>query len=316
MTTEAGRLPPNSPSLPPQRPLRRLAGWLRKNLFSTWYNSLLTVAVAWIAWMAASGFVRWALLDASFAEGPEACRGVAGACWGFIREMWPLLLVGEYPAAQRWRPAAAALIVVVLGAATLNRRARSWRGFWWLWPAGCLAALLLIRGSARIGLSMPDTTRWGGLMLTLILTVVGVAAAFPFGIVLALGRRSRMPVIRALSVAYIELIRGVPLITILFMASFMLPLFFPEGLNFDKVLRAQAGIILFSAAYLAEVVRGGLQGVGRGQFESAGALGLNTWQTLGLIVLPQALRIVIPPLTSTFIALLKDTSLVAIVGLY
>jgi general L-amino acid transport system permease protein len=316
MTSEAGRLPPNPlPHLPPRLSLGAV-GWMRKNLFSTWFNSLLTVAAAWIVWAVASDFVSWALLDASFAEGPQACKGSAGACWGFIREMWPLFMVGVYPQPERWRPAVALLIVLVLGAVTLNRRARSHKGFWWLWPVGFAAAFLLIRGSAWIGLSMPETTRWGGLMLTLILTVAGIAVAFPFSIVLALGRRSRMPIIRAICVAYIELIRGVPLITILFMASFMLPLFFPEGLNFDKVLRAQVGIILFSSAYLAEVVRGGLQGVGRGQVEAAGAMGLSYWQTMGLIVMPQALRIVIPPLTGTFIALLKDTSLVAIVGLF
>jgi len=322
MMTEAGRLPPDSPPSKPQppNPLLRLRlgafGWMRKNLFSSWLNTLLTVAAAWIVWEAASGMARWALLDASFAEGPEACKGIAGACWGFIREMWPLFLVGVYPATERWRPAVALLIVAALGAVTLNRRVRARRGFWWLWLVGCAAAFLLIRGSPWLGLSMPESTRWGGLMLTLILTVAGIAVAFPFSIVLALGRRSRMPIIRALCVAYIELIRGVPLITILFMASFMLPLFFPAGLNFDKVLRAQVGIILFSAAYLAEVVRGGLQGVGRGQLEAAGALGLSYWHTMGFIVMPQALRIVIPPLTGTFIALLKDTSLVAIVGLF
>jgi len=318
MTTEAGRLPhtPNSPSPLPPRLSLGVAGWMRKNLFSTWFNSLLTVAAAWIVWVAASDFLRWALLEASFGEGPEACKGSAGACWSFIREMWPLFMVGVYPAAERWRPAVALAVVLALGAATLSRRARAHRGFRWLWLAGFAAAFLLIRGSPWIGLSVPETTRWGGLMLTLVLTVTGIAAAFPFGVMLALGRRSRLPVIRAICVAYIELIRGVPLITILFMASFMLPLFFPAGLNFDKVLRAQVGIILFSAAYLAEVVRGGLQGVGRGQLESAGALGLSAWQTTRLIVLPQALRIVIPPLTGTMIALLKDTSLVAIVGLF
>ena len=308
-------LPNPLPQEPPRLNLGVL-GWLRKNLFSTWYNSLLTAAAAWIVWVVAREFVQWALLDASFAEGPEACKGIAGACWGFIREMYPLFLVGVYPASERWRPALALLVILALSALTLSGRARSVRGFWILWPLGLLAASVLIRGSDWAGLSMPETTRWGGVMLTLILALVGIAVAFPFSIVLALGRRSRMPVIRALCVAYIELIRGVPLITILFMASFMLPLFFPPGLNFDKVLRAQVGIILFSAAYLAEVVRGGLQGVGKGQQEAADAIGLSYWQTMGLIVMPQALRIVIPPLTGTFIALLKDTSLVAIVGLF
>lgn len=316
MTTEAGHSAMQP--LPMQPPVLSIGvvGWLRKNLFGNWYNSLLTLAAAWVVWAAASAFVKWAIVDGSFAAGPESCKGISGACWGFIREMWPLFMVGTYPASERWRPAVALLVILALGAATVSRRTRSIPGFWWLWPVGLLAAFMLVRGSDWIGLSMPETTRWGGLMLTLILTLVGIAVAFPFSIVLALGRRSRMPVIRAICVAYIELIRGVPLITILFMASFMLPLFFPSGLNFDKVLRAQVGIILFSAAYLAEVVRGGLQGVNKGQLEAAGALGLSYWHTMGLIVMPQALRIVIPPLTGTFIALLKDTSLVAIVGLF
>jgi general L-amino acid transport system permease protein len=308
-------LPNPLPQEPPRLNLGVL-GWLRKNLFSTWYNSLLTVGALWLIWEAASAFVPWALLNASFAADPESCKGIAGACWSFIREMWPLFMVGTYPASERWRPAVALLIVVLLGAAMLNRRARGLRGFWAVALLGLLAAFLLVRGAGWLGLPIPESTRWGGLMLTLLLTIVGIAVSFPFGIVLALGRRSRMPVIRAVCVAYIELIRGVPLITLLFMASFMLPLFFPPGFNFDKVLRAQVGIILFSAAYLAEVVRGGLQGVPRGQQEAAHALALSYWQTMGLIVMPQALRIVIPPLAGTFIALLKDTSLVAIVGLF
>lgn len=316
MRTEAGAPLPNPLPLQPPHFSLGAAGWMRKNLFSTWYNVVLTVVALALVAAVLKGLVEWAILDATLAEGPEACKGLAGACWSFIREMWPLFMVGTYPASERWRPAVALAIVLLLGAATVNRRTRSVKGFWALWPVGLIVGFVLIHGIELLGLSSPETTRWGGLMLTLILSVVGIAVAFPFGIVLALGRRSRMPIIRAICVAYIELIRGVPLITILFMASFMLPLFFPSGLNFDKVLRAQVGIILFSAAYLAEVVRGGLQGVTKGQQEAAGALGLSYWQTMGLIVMPQALKIVIPPLTSSFIALMKDTSLVAIVGLF
>jgi general L-amino acid transport system permease protein len=315
MSTQAQH-PVNPVPMGPPRLGLGVVGWMRKNLFSTWYNVLLTVGALWIIWEFLAALVPWAILDASFGSGPESCKGITGACWSFIGEMWPLFMVGTYPAAERWRPAVALVLVVLFGAAMLNKRVRSIKGFWAVALLGLLVSFMLIRGSEWIGLSMPETTRWGGLMLTLLLTIVGIGVAFPFSIVLALGRRSRMPVIRAICVAYIELIRGVPLITILFMASFMLPLFFPSGFNFDKVLRAQVGIILFSAAYLAEVVRGGLQGVAKGQQEAAGALGLSYFQTMTFIVMPQALRIVIPPLTGTFIALLKDTSLVAIVGLF
>jgi general L-amino acid transport system permease protein len=313
--TEAHKTADLPPMLPPRLSLGAI-GWARKNLFSTWYNALITIVGAWLIWEVLAAVVPWAFLDAAIAPGPESCKGITGACWSFIREMWPLFMVGTYPASERWRPLIAAIIVAVLGAGLLNRRVRSIQGYWAVTLLGLIVSFMLIRGSSWIGLSMPETTRWGGLMLTLLLSIVGIGVAFPFSIVLALGRRSRMPVIRAICVAYIELIRGVPLITLLFMASFMLPLFFPSGFSFDKVLRAQVGIILFSAAYLAEVVRGGLQGVAKGQQEAAGALGLSYWQTMGLIVMPQALRIVIPPLTGTFIALLKDTSLVAIVGLF
>jgi general L-amino acid transport system permease protein len=314
--TEAGRPIPDPLPIAPPRLAAGAIGWMRKNLFNSPFNALLTVGAVWVIWEAVSAFVPWALWNASFAEAPESCKGITGACWSFIREMWPLFMVGTYPASERWRPAVSLLIVVLLGAAMLNRRARGIRGFWAIAVLGLWVAFILVRGAAWLGLTMPESTRWGGLMLTLLLSIVGIGLSFPFSIVLALGRKSRMPVIRAICVAYIELIRGVPLITLLFMASFMLPLFFPSGFTLDKVLRAQVGIILFSAAYLAEVVRGGLQGVSRGQQEAANALGLSYWQTMGLIVMPQALRIVIPPLTGTFIALLKDTSLVAIVGLF
>src|SRR5579863_9162613 len=309
MTTEAEHPVTPVPLGPPGLNWNLIA-WARKNLFNSWFNSLLTLAAAWVIWELLSTIIPWAFLDASFAEGPASCKGITGACWSMIREMWPLFMVGTYPAVDRWRPAVALVIVVALGAALISKRARSIRGFWAIALGALIIAFMLIRGASWLGLSMPETTRWGGLMLTLLLSIVGICVAFPFGIVLALGRRSRMPVIRAICVAYIELIRGVPLITILFMASFMLPLFFPSGLNFDKVLRAQIGIILFSAAYLAEVVRGGLQGVAKGQQEAAGALGLSYWQTMIFIVMPQALRIVIPPLTGTFIGLLKDTTLI------
>jgi general L-amino acid transport system permease protein len=294
----------------------RALGWLRANLFSTWYNTLLTGGALWLLGWAGAGLYRWAWAGASFGPGPKSCQGIEGACWAMIRDMWPLFMVGAYPAAERWRAALALLLLAALVGMSLAQRVRAWRGFFPLWAAGLAATVLLLRGAPGLGLPLVESARWGGLLLTVLLTIAGLAVAFPFSIVLALGRRSRMPVIRALCIAYIELIRGVPLITILFMASVMLPLFFPTGFDVDRVVRAQVGIILFSAAYLAETVRGGLQGVARGQEEAAQALGLGYWRTMGLIVLPQALRMVIPALVGTFIALLKDTSLVAIIGLF
>ncbi|MBI4082455.1 MAG: amino acid ABC transporter permease [Candidatus Lambdaproteobacteria bacterium] len=299
---------------PPRREIG-VWGWARRNLFRTWYDTLLTLCFGWLFYRIVAGLIGWGIVQAGFGTTPKACAGSQGACWAFIGDLWPLFFVGAYPHDARWRPALALLLVVALGLLTLWRRTRT-RWLLACWLLAPLPILALIGGSATLGLAAVDSGLWGGLMLTLLLAVVGIVFGFPLGVVLALGRRSRLPVIRALSVGYIELIRGVPLITVLFMASIMLPLFFPSGFNPDKVLRAMIGITLFYAAYMAEVVRGGLQGLARGQEEAAAALGLTYWQTTAFIVLPQALRIVIPPMVGTFIALLKDTSLVAIVGLF
>ena len=299
----------------PIRSVKASLGWLRDNLFNTWYNSLLTLGSVWLLYKIFITVVPWALTRAVFGTTPESCEGAQGACWSFVHHFFGLFLVGTYPYDQRWRILGVAMIVVALSVATLYR---PWRWKRWLllaWVASLFPVFLMIRGSTTLGLEVVDSTQWGGLMLTILLSVFGIGLAFPFSILLAMGRRSKLPVIKALCVGYIELIRGVPLITILFMASVMLPLFFPSGFTLDKVLRAQIGIMLFSSAYLAEVVRGGLQAIPRGQEEAAAAMGLNYWQIMGLIVMPQALRIVIPPLVSTFIGLLKDTSLVAIISL-
>jgi general L-amino acid transport system permease protein len=316
MTTHATTPLPQPASFGPADAVQRAFAWLRTNLFSTWYNTLFTVGSLWLIWEVVSRLYHWGFATASFGPGPQSCQGIDGACWAMIRDMWPLFLLGAFPADERWRPALVLALLAALVAVSLWPRARASRGFVPVWIAGLAICYLLMRGGAWLGIEEVDTTRWGGLVLTVLLTIVGLAVAFPFSIVLALGRRSRMPVIKSICVAYIELIRGVPLITILFMASVMLPLFFPSGFNLDRVVRAQVGILMFSAAYLAEVVRGGLQGVSRGQEEAAQALGLGYWQTMILVILPQALRLVIPALVGTFIALLKDTSLVAIIGLF
>jgi len=289
-------------------------GWLRANLFSSVPNTILTVLA--IAFLAATipPVVRWGLVDAVWsAPNSRACQG-AGACWAFIHEKIRFILFGTYPYEEQWRPFCAVLIFLALILASCDRRLWG-RRLILIWLGG-LAAVGILMWGGIFGLSYVGNELWSGLPLTLIFAVVGIAFAFPLAILLALGRRSRLPAVRMICVAYIELIRGVPLITVLFMASVMLPLFLPSGMTIDKLLRAQVALILFAAAYLAEVVRGGLQAIPKGQIEASDALGLSYWQRTRLIVLPQALALVIPPMVNTFIGTFKDTTLVIIIGLF
>jgi general L-amino acid transport system permease protein len=281
--------------------------------FFTW-NALVTIVLAALLLKALVAFVDWALVDAVWRPDSKACRAASGACWGLIVDKHRFILFGTYPFEEHWRPAVATLLLVALWVLSALR-------FMWkprliaIW-AGGLALIGVLMWGGIFGLPAVENERWGGLILTLVLFTFGVAFAFPFSIVLALGRRSSMPAIRALAVGYIELVRGVPLISLLFMASVMLPLFLPDGVGVDKLLRAQIALILFAAAYLAEVVRGGLQAIPREQYEAADALGLTYWQRTRAVVLPQALRIAIPPLVSTFIGFFKNTSLVVVIGLF
>lgn len=291
-------------------------GWVWENLFSSPLNAALTLLSAYLLYLAVPPVLQWAFIDADWVgEGSEACSG-GGACWVFVRVRLYQFLYGFYPQEQVWRVNLGfgilfALLLPLLVAAVPGKR----------WIAAFLLLLypvigfLLFYGGAP-GLPVVETAKWGGLMLTLILSGVGIAGALPGGVLLALGRRSQMPVVKAVCVAFIELWRGVPLITVLFMASVMLPLFLPEGVSFDKLLRALIGIILFQSAYVAEVVRGGLQAIPRGQYEAAEALGMSYWKSMGLIILPQALKLVIPGIVNTLIALFKDTTLVLIIGLF
>jgi general L-amino acid transport system permease protein len=289
-------------------------GWLRANLFSNVFNTILTILAAAFLAVAIPPIIRWALFDAIWtAPNSRACRG-AGACWAFIHEKLRFILFGTFPYEEQWRPLLAVVIFIALIVASCDRRLWG-RSLPLLWLLGLVAVGVLMWGGI-FGLSFVGNQLWSGLPLTLILAVVGMAFAFPLAILLALGRRSQLPAVRTICVAYIELIRGVPLITVLFMASVMLPLFLPAGMTIDKLLRAQVAIILFAAAYLAEVVRGGLQAIPKGQIEAADALGLTYWQRTLLIVLPQALALVIPPLVNTFIGTFKDTTLVIIIGLF
>jgi general L-amino acid transport system permease protein len=288
--------------------------WLRQNFFGSWVSTLFTLLLLYLLWKGVPPIIDWAFLDAVWRPDAKASRAAEGACWGFIAEKHRFILFGTYPYEQHWRPGLASVILIGLWVFSAIRL--FWK--WWLllvWLFGLFIIGGLMWGGA-FGLPYVENERWGGLILTLLLSTFGVALAFPLSIVLALGRRSDMPVIRALCVGYIELIRGVPLISVLFMASVMLPLFLPSGVTIDKMVRAQLAIVMFAAAYLAEVIRGGLQAIPKGQYDAAHALALPYWRRTWLIILPQALRISVPPLVNTFIALFKDTSLVLIIGLF
>jgi general L-amino acid transport system permease protein len=215
----------------------------------------------------------WAISDAVFSPDPTACRAAKGACWGFIVEKFRLMIFGTYPYAEQWRPTLTIAMLLTLIGMTMNLNLWG-RALWLGWLIGVPAMWVLMRGGV-LGMLYVGTERWGGLPLTLILSVNGIVLSFPLAILLALGRRSDLPAIKAICVAFIELVRGVPLITVLFMATLMIPLFLPQGFTIDQLLRAQIAFILFAAAYEAEVVRAGLQAMPRGQFEAADALGLS-----------------------------------------
>lgn len=292
----------------------------RQRLFSSPLNTTVTIAVVAIMLWFLPGLLRWAVFDATF-QGTtrEACTasGRDGACWVFVKMRFGQFMYGLYPIEERWRPDVVFAFFVLIVAALflpLRRKTKYGLALFGIF-VGPVFGYVLLYGNV-LGLTEVDTRLWGGLMLTLIISGFGIIGSLPLGILLALGRRSRLPLLRAVSVAFIELWRGVPLITVLFMASVMLPLFLPAGLNIDKLLRALIGTTLFASAYMAEVIRGGLQGVSAGQSEAAKALGLNYFQTMRLIVLPQALRLVIPGIVNTFIGLVKDTSLVLIIGMF
>ena len=304
------------PSLPPPRMSVGVLGWLRANLFSSWFNTLLTLLAIYLVWLLVPPLLKWAVLQADWHGTTRADCTSDGACWVFVKERFSQFMYGFYPEELRWRVDLTVWLAVI-GAAPLfvplmPRKAVYGLGFLVVYP---LLAYWLLHGDF-LGLVNVPTSRWGGLMLTLVIAAVGIAGALPLGILLALGRRSKMPAIRVISVTFIEFWRGVPLITVLFMSSVMLPLFLPEGLSFDKLLRALIGVILFQSAYIAEVVRGGLQAIPKGQYEAAAAMGLGYWRMMGLVILPQALKLVIPGIVNTFIALFKDTSLVIIIGLF
>jgi general L-amino acid transport system permease protein len=289
-------------------------GWVRSNLFDGFFNSFLTVVILFLLWKIVPPLFQWAFIDSAWNTSGGECRAAGGACWSIITKNARFILFGFYPYELQWRPLVAMILLFALLFFSRNRN--HWKKpLAYAWLAGLFVMGLLLRGGL-FGLSPVESTMWSGLPLTLLLSVFGLTAAYPLGVVLALGRQSKMPAIKSLCIVYIETIRGVPLISLLFMSSVMFPLFLPQGITINNILRAQVAIILFTAAYIAEVVRGGLQAIGRGQYEAAESLGLNYYQQMRLIILPQALKIVIPPSVGILISAFKDTSLVVIIGLF
>jgi len=291
-----------------------VVGWMKANLFNGWFNSILTLAVGYLLWRTLPPLIDWSLINSSWLPSGDQCKAGGGACWSVVSANIRFIIFGFYPHALQWRPLLAMIILV--GLLYYSQDRTHWKkSLFYAWMVGLFTMGVLLRGGL-FGLEGVESNLWGGLPLTLLLAVFGLTAAYPVGVMLALGRQSDMPVIKSFCVVYIELIRGVPLISLLFMSSVVFPLFLPEGVVINKILRAQVAIILFTAAYIAEVVRGGLQGMAKGQYEAAASLGLNYFQTMRLIILPQALKIVIPPSVSILISAFKDTSLVVIIALY
>lgn len=289
-------------------------GWVRNNLFNGVFNSIATIVILAVLIRVVPQFIQWAFIDSVWLTSGQQCHEAEGACWSVVTQNIRFNIFGYYPYAEQWRPLLAMIILVVM--LLYSRDWNKWdKRLGYIWLFALFVMGLLMKGGL-FGLVSVESTKWSGLPLTLLLSFFGILASYPLGVVLALGRQSRMPIIKSLCVVYIEMIRGVPLITMLFMSSVMFPLFLPEGVTIDKVLRAQAAIILFTAAYIAEVVRGGLQAMDKGQYEAAESLGLNYFQMMRMIILPQALKIVIPPTVGILVSAFKDTSLVVIIALY
>jgi general L-amino acid transport system permease protein len=312
-----------APDLSPPFASTGWLGWGRANLFGTPLNAVLTVlTILLLAW-AVPPLVRFLVIDAVWTgTDRQACLATAahphvGACWAFVTEHLAYFTYGSYPIDGRWRVdvffALLAFGMVWLLWIDAPRRGLGALYFFGIFP---IVSFFLLYGLPLVGLEIVDTSRWGGMLITVVVAVVGIVTSLPLGILLALGRRSRMPAVKAVSVIFIEVVRGVPLITVLFMASVMLPLFLPQAWSPDKLVRALVGVALFSSAYMAEVVRAGLQAIPKGQWEAAAAVGLGYWQTLRLVVLPQALRVTIPNILNSYVSLFKDTTLVFFVGIF
>jgi general L-amino acid transport system permease protein len=314
-----------APIAPMRPPLTEAGaiGWMRKNLFSSLFNVVLTLLCALLVVWIVPPMVKFLIIDAVWDGAtridclPSPQRPEVGACWAFVIERLGFFTYGFYPFEERWRvDLFFALLAIGIGwMAWLNAPARGLAAIYFFIVVPVVSYILLL-GWPALGLPRVETTQWGGVLVTVVVAWVGIVVSLPLGILLALGRRSRLPAVRLFSVIFIEFVRGVPLITVLFMASVMLPLFVPETWSPDKLLRALVGVALFAAAYMAEVVRAGLQAMPKGQYEAAMAVGLSYWQMMRLIILPQALKITIPNIVNSYVALFKDTTLVFIVGIF
>ncbi len=314
-----------APRLPAPISTTGVIGWMRQNLFSSIGNTILTAIGILIAYSLIAPLIQFAFIDAVWSgDNREACLptdgGHSGACWAYVEAYFPQFIYGRYPTEEIWRVNIVyilfAVLLVPLAIPSVPFKKINSILFLVVFP---IVAYFLLTGLVigdTVILPIVETAVWGGLLVTLVIAVTGIVASLPLGIALALGRRSTMPIIKLVSIIFIEFWRGVPLITVLFMSSVMLPLFLPEGVTFDKLLRVLIGVTLFSSAYMAEVVRGGLQAIPKGQYEGAMALGLRFWPMMYLIILPQALKLVIPGIVNTFIGLFKDTTLVLIVGMF
>ena len=309
--TVARKAPPIVERLGPVR-------WARENLFSSVSNSLLTLFGLWVLWAVFGGIVEWAIFNASFVGSDRsACmKPEQGACWPFIEAKFGQFIYGRYPIEDRWRVNATFVLMAITILPILMPSLGYKKANLLALLLGLPIASFILLSGGLFGLESVETNLWGGLMVTLVVALTGIVFSLPLGILLALGRRSDLPIIRWLSIGFIEIFRGIPLITVLFMASVMLPLFLPEGVNFDKLVRCLIGVALFASAYMAEVVRAGLESLPKGQYEAAHTQGFGYWQTQRLIILPQALKVVIPGIVNTFIGLFKDTTLVLIVGIF
>jgi general L-amino acid transport system permease protein len=291
---------------------------IRRRYFYSPLASALTLLIgAFLVW-ALWNLVDWGVVNAVWAPDAAACQKASGACWGFVAEKWRLIIFGRYPYDEQWRPAVATLLVIgalVVSAVPAMWRRPNSRRLLILWCAVIIAFFVLMLGGL-FGLKPVGTDAWGGLPLTVVLTLIGMSASVPLGILLAIGRRSRMPLVSALSAGYIELVRGVPLITVLFVAAFVFPLLLPAGMRFDPFWRVAVAIVFFQAAYMAETLRGGLQTIPRGQFDAAASLGLTPAQSYRAVILPQALVAVIPAFVNSLLSCFMDTSLVTVVSMY
>jgi general L-amino acid transport system permease protein len=308
---------------PPPNLVRGPLAWIRENLFSGPLNTILTLIGLFLIYVTVPPIIKFFFIDAVWtgtnrdACRPEVLGRPVGACWAYIIDKINYFIYGSYPAQLRWRvDIFFVLLAIGVGWMLWLEAPKRTLGAIYFFVIFPVLAYMLLNGASWLGLEHVPTSLWGGILVTIVVATVGIVFSLPLGVVLALGRRSRLPIIRMFSVIFIEFVRGVPLITVLFMANTMLPLFLPEGVTVDRLLRPLVGVAIFASAYMAEVVRGGLQAMPKGQYEGAMSLGLNYWQMMVFIILPQALRIVIPGIVNTFIGLFKDTTLVAIVGIF